>query len=618
MKSVVSKLMLLIALPLLGLLVFSGSASRTEWIQYRSTSETEQLMQLAAALGDVIHQLQVERGNSAGFSQSKGQKFADEMAQRRIATDNSLQGLRHFSATVSSTLVQQALDKLSDLPRGREDISALKKSGAQTAAYFTETIDVLLKSLASIAVHEVDPGISRQMTAFFALVKGKEWAGQERAFLTRMFVSDAMTTPDYQAFLERLHKQDINFEVFLTYASEREVKAYEAILLQDSSREVTRMREIVFEKNIAGKFGVMGEVWFDRATARIDALHQIEQTLSKDILAQARGMAAAALKKLGLYLSLTLLCVGLTLLMSFAIIRHLLRQLGGEPTYATAIAQEVAAGNLALDIQVKPRDQSSLLFAMKSMVTRLSQIVTEVNDSAHTLASDAARISTTSQALSQAASEQAASVEETSASIEQMAASIGHNTENAKTTEGMASQTARQAVEGGESVSATVLAMKQIAKKIGIIDDIAYQTNLLALNAAIEAARAGEHGKGFAVVAAEVRKLAERSQVAAQEIGEVARSSVALAEKAGQLLGEIVPSILKTSELVQEIAAASNEQSSGVHQINSVVNQLSQITQQNASSSEELAATAEEMSSQAAQLQQTMAFFKLTGGVSRR
>jgi methyl-accepting chemotaxis protein len=272
----------------------------------------------------------------------------------------------------------------------------------------------------------------------------------------------------------------------------------------------------------------------------------------------------------------------------------------------------LAEGDLTRRIE---KDYEGAYGRMKQHVNdtigRLGQVVGEVNASAEALAGASEEVSATAQSLSQAASEQAAGVEETSASLEQMTASIAQNTDNAKVTDGMATQASSQAAEGGEAVKATVSAMKQIASKINIIDDIAYQTNLLALNAAIEAARAGEHGKGFAVVAAEVRKLAERSQVAAQEIGEVASSSVELAEKAGKLLDQMVPSIKKTSDLVQEITAASEEQSTGVGQINAAVGQLSQTTQQNAASSEELAATAEEMSSQAEQLQHAMSFFKL-------
>jgi len=312
-----------------------------------------------------------------------------------------------------------------------------------------------------------------------------------------------------------------------------------------------------------------------------------------------------------LILILSAMAALLSALVGWLIIRSVVNQLGGEPDYVRDMVVRLSEGDLTMKLETQPKDDSSLLYAMKTMVGKLSKVVADVNGGAQALASAAEEISATAQSLSQAASEQAAGVEETSASIEQMTSSIAQNTENAKITDGMASKAAKDAVDGGEAVNATVEAMKQIAKKIGIIDDIAAQTNLLALNAAIEAARAGEHGKGFAVVAAEVRKLAERSQVAAQEIGEVAGNSVGLAEKAGHLLAEIVPNIRKTSDLVQEITAASTEQSSGVGQINSAVSQLNQTTQQNASSSEELAATSEEMSCQAEQLQQIMTFFKV-------
>ena len=302
-------------------------------------------------------------------------------------------------------------------------------------------------------------------------------------------------------------------------------------------------------------------------------------------------------------------CTVLALLMAFAITRGIT----GPLRRALDIARRLSTGDLTMEIEVDSKDETGqLLQAMRDMVNKLSQVVTDVQGGAEALAGASEEVSATAQSLSQASSEQAASVEETSASMEQMTASIAQNTENARMTDGMATKAATEAAEGGDAVKATVLAMTQIAQKIGIIDDIAYQTNLLALNAAIEAARAGEHGKGFAVVAAEVRKLAERSQVAAQEISTVASSSVQLAEKAGMLLDAIVPNIRKTSDLVQEITAASEEQSSGVAQINAAVMQLSQTTQQNASSSEELAATAEEMSGQAEQLQSTMGFFKVS------
>jgi len=305
-----------------------------------------------------------------------------------------------------------------------------------------------------------------------------------------------------------------------------------------------------------------------------------------------------------------LLAAGLVLsvIISFAIVKMITKPIAK----TIEVMQGITLGDLTAEIEVNSEDEVGiLLMNMRTMQEKLIDVVQAIQGNSDQISSAAAQVSDTANSLSQAASEQAASVEETSASVEQMRASINQNSENAQTTDKTASQSAFAAAEGGEAVSRTVGAMDQIAEKISIIEDIAYQTNMLALNAAIEAARAGEHGKGFAVVAAEVRKLAERSQVAASEISTLSVDSVAVAETAGKLLEKMVPDITKTAELVQKITAASEEQSVGAGQITQAMQQLDKVTQQNAAGSEELAATAEEMYAQSENLQDVIGFFRV-------
>lgn len=343
----------------------------------------------------------------------------------------------------------------------------------------------------------------------------------------------------------------------------------------------------------------------DRFTQLVDVQLKVAEKAYNDSLISYK-------KAFILNISCIIFSILVSIILGFMITRSLLRQLGGEPNYTAQIIAQVANGDLAVRAQLNKKDQSSILFAINQMIVKLSSIITDVRSTADSLSAASEQVSATAQSLSQSATEQAASVEETSASMEEISSSISQNNDNAKITDNIATQSAKEASQGGEAVKHTVEAMQKIAEKISVIDDIAYQTNLLALNAAIEAGRAGEHGRGFAVVASEVRKLAGRSQTAAKEIGELANSSVTQAVDAGNLLNEMVPSIKKTADLVQEISAASHEQSMGANQITTAISQISIATQQNSAAAEELYSTAEELSQQATQLQEMMEFFKVT------
>lgn len=278
--------------------------------------------------------------------------------------------------------------------------------------------------------------------------------------------------------------------------------------------------------------------------------------------------------------------------------------------------KRISEGDLKVDMasvrSMQTKDEiGALTEASAKMVEKLSNLISQIRASAQKTAENARIIAQGTGNLSQGTSEQAASTEEASAAIEEMNATIKQNADNAVQTEKIALKSAQDAEEGGNAVSLTVSAMKEIASKILIIKEISRQTDLLALNAAIEAARAGEHGKGFAVVAAEVRKLAERSQISASEIGELSRSSVAIAEQAGDKLTRLVPDIQRTAELVQEISASSREQANSADQINTSLQQLNEVVQQNAAAVEEMASIAGELSDVAEQLENQVAFFSI-------
>ena len=260
---------------------------------------------------------------------------------------------------------------------------------------------------------------------------------------------------------------------------------------------------------------------------------------------------------------------------------------------------------------------------------RLEQTVAEIKAAAGEVSSAAAEISASTSDLSQRTEEQAASLEETSASMEEISVTVRKNAENAQQANALTTGTREVADRGGAVVADAVGAMsrieessRKIADIIGVIDEIARQTNLLALNAAVEAARAGDAGRGFAVVASEVRSLAQRSSQAAKDIKDLIGNStlqvkegVDLVNRAGSSLQEILESIKRVSEIVADIAVASQEQATGLDQVNKALTQMDTVTQQNSALVEENAATAKTLEQQAANMDQRVSIFRINRGL---
>jgi len=421
---------------------------------------------------------------------------------------------------------------------------------------------------------------------------------------------DPATTPEEKAFFRQLQEQE---RAALPLMAEAE-----KLGLANNADEATPL--------LMNKVAPLQAAWLDT----MNKLARWEEKLNDDAAQESNETYHSAITTM---LLLAAIAVAVGASSALLVTRSLLKQLGGEPREAAEVAGRIAAGDLTVEVHVKPNDRTSLMLAMRDMRDKLAAIVAEVRAGTDTIATAAAQVSSGNLDLSARTEQQAGSLEETASSMEELTSTVRQNADNAQQANTMAVSASEVAQKGGQIVADVVGTMdaitesaRKIADIISVIDGIAFQTNILALNAAVEAARAGEQGRGFAVVAGEVRNLAHRAGSAAKEIKLLIDDSVqkvgagsALVGEAGVTMDEIVGRVQGVTGIMAEISAASREQSSGIDQVNQAISQMDQVTQQNAALVEEASAASQAMQDQAAKLAELVGTFKLaTGGAPVR
>ncbi|MEZ6965158.1 methyl-accepting chemotaxis protein [Aeromonas sp. S9(2024)] len=591
------KMLLAICLPLLALVFFAGHYVYDRYRVSQEMEQAQQMLVLVKSSAQLVHELQKERGMSAGFIGSAGSKFADALPQQRAAVDEAIARFRAEDQGIAHEQADQGLAQLAGI---RDQVSQLTIEAPRQVAFYSQLIASLLGVVDEISLRSRDAGIALQTNAYAAFLQNKERMGMERATLSNVFAKDSFTPAALQQFMSLLASQQSYLERFRAVATDEQIGLLDTLLQSPVMGEVSKLEQVALDKMAQGGFGVDPEQWFAVSTKKIDLLKQGEDQLYQQLFERVAQMQISSQHNFWWGTLAVLVCLLLTCLISWKVLRDL--HLGFVALHRT-FSRLVNENDLTVRVNWQSGDELGALSRdLNQFLQHLEGLLCEVRRSCDVLTRSAFASNEVIAEVNEGVERGVGQVDLVATAATEMASTVAEIARNATQTSQATQQAIGRARQGDKEVDQTIAAIAQVAdtltqtrqlvnnlhqdtesavEALSLIKQISDRTNLLALNAAIEAARAGESGRGFAVVADEVRTLANRTQQAADDIeqmlsrlrsgaslavvamqsgSEQAALSVTEAKRAGSELTDIVDEVRKVSEMTAQVATATEEQ----------------------------------------------------------
>ncbi|MFM5881252.1 methyl-accepting chemotaxis protein [Aeromonas sanarellii] len=642
------KMLLVVCLPLLALLFFSGRYVYERYRVEQEMSEARAALEVVKEAAQLAHELQKERGMSAGFLGSGGNKFRDALPAQRKVVDTLLQRFRQEPALLALTEVQQALAGLTAM---RERVSDLGVEVAEQVGFYTRLVTELLAVVDGISVDSRDATIALQTNAYAAFLQSKERMGLERATLSNVFGRGSFTPALLQQFISLLAAQNTYLERFQAVASPAQRQLLRESLASPVVAKVAAMETLALDKAASGGFGVDAEAWFALSTDKIGLLKEIEDRLYLQLFERVEQMRADSARALWWGAFGVLLCIALTTFVCWRVVRDL--HLGFMTLHQT-FKRLVQENDLTVRVNWRSGDElGALAQDLNRFLAHLESLLLAVRHSCDVLRRSAAVSAGVIAEVNAGVVRGFGQVDLVATAATEMASTVAEIARNATQTSQATQQAIGRARQGDREVDHTINAIQQVAgtlvdtrhlvdslhqdteavgEALNLIKQISDRTNLLALNAAIEAARAGESGRGFAVVAEEVRALASRTQQAADDIAQMlgrlrqganqavtamhmgteqAGLSVTEARRAGSELNVIVDEVRKVSDMTAQVATATEEQRYVTDDIQHNVMTIREVYEAHRQHSETLQQHSAELDTLARELAERLASFKL-------